>query len=70
MTKMSSFSTNILLMYPWKLTDAFVRPKGITWLLEVAISSLERGFPLVFFADSHSMVCTGKFKLGKSFNSS
>ena len=36
-------------------------------VLEVTVSSPERGFPLVPFADSHSMVGTGKVELGESF---
>ena len=39
-------------------------------VLEVAISSPERGLHLVSFADSHSMVGTGDVKLGELFGSS
>ena len=38
-------------------------------VLKVTVSSLERGFPLVFFADSHSIVGTGKVELGELFSS-
>ena len=39
-------------------------------ILEVAISSPERCFPLVSFADFHLVVCTGEVELCKSFSSS
>ena len=41
------------------------QPKGHHLIFEVTVSSSERGLPLVPFADSHSMVCTGKVELGK-----
>ena len=34
-------------------------------VLKVAVSSPERGFLFVSFADSHSIVYTGKIELGK-----
>ena len=34
-------------------------------VLKVTVSSLERGLPLVSFADSYLMVCTSKVELGK-----
>ena len=41
------------------------QPKRHHLVLDVAVSSPERGFPLVLFPDSHLMVCTGKIELGK-----
>ena len=37
--------------------------------LKVAILSVERGFPLVSFANSDSMVGTGEVELGELFSS-
>ena len=36
-------------------------------VLEVTVSSPERGLPFVPLSDSHSMVGTGKVELGESF---
>ena len=35
----------------------------------MTISSLECGFPIVPFGDSHSVVCTSEVKLWESFSS-
>ena len=39
-------------------------------ILKVTVSNLERGFPLVPFADSHLMVGTDEVKLSELFSSS
>ena len=41
------------------------QPKKHYLVLKVAVSSLEYGFSLNFFADSYSIVCTGKVELGE-----
>ena len=39
-------------------------------ILELAVSSPERGLPLILFADFHLMVRTGKVKLSKPLSPS
>ena len=39
-------------------------------ILKVTVSSPERGFSLVPFADSHLVVCSGEVELCESFSSS
>ena len=56
-----------------KLLEAcrYVRQsKGHHLIFEVTVSSFEHGLPLVPFTDSHSMIYTGKVKLGKPPSSS
>ena len=51
-----------------KLLDAcrcVRQPKRYHLIFQMTVSSSKRGLPLVSFADSHLIVCTGKVELGK-----
>ena len=50
---------------PLEACRCVCQSEGHHLIFEVTILSFERGLPLVPFADSYPMVCTGKFELGK-----